>query len=165
MVNAKLDSTGELWVYYGAAAGSTTDFTFDVTGYYVSGSGGYYYPIPSTRIFDTRSTGKLKANSPALVKASGLAGVPAFGAAGSPTGVVGNLTVTGPSAAGQMGVTNLTSAPTITTVSFPSGDARAGEACSLLWISGVWLGYVAPSGATTDATFDLAGFFSAASSY
>ena len=99
-VTVALGAGGTLSATYLAPAGATTDFIFDVTGYFVpDASGATYVPLTPARLLDTRVanglTGTFGANTPRTFQVSGRGGVPA-----NATAVTGNLTVTGQSTAG-----------------------------------------------------------------
>ena len=124
-VTLALGAGGTLSATYMAASGST-DFIFDVTGYFVpDATGATYVPLTPARLLDTRVgnglSGKFSARAPRTFQVSGRGGVPSTAVA-----VTGNLTVTGQTTAGYVFLgPNPTPAPTSSTLNFPVGDSRA----------------------------------------
>jgi hypothetical protein len=80
---------------------------------------------------------------------------------GNATAVTGVLTVKGSSAAGWVAVTpEPNNAPTTSTINFPKGDARSTGVTVPLGSGGkLSLTFGAVAGATTDAIFDVTGYF------
>jgi hypothetical protein len=164
-VTVKLDGSGMLGAVWSGAAGSTANLLFDVTGYFVSGSGGaMFVPLEPTRLIDTRVnlpfTGPVARATPVTITITGHAGVP-IGA----TGISGNLTVTLQKAGGLMTVAphlDPVVQPLFSTINFPKGDNRAnGFDVSLLQPAGT-LAFVYEStaaGATTHFVVDVTGYF------
>jgi hypothetical protein len=108
------------------ASGGSTDFVFDVTGYFVPGTAGAsYLALPPARLLDSRFgnglSGPFSANLPRSFQVAGRGGVPAGAVA-----VTGNLTVTNQTRAGAayLGPDPLV-APGSSTLNFPLGDNRA----------------------------------------
>jgi hypothetical protein len=154
-------------VYDGAPAGATTHVIFDVTGYFVAGaSGAQFVPLLPNRLLDSRVgnglSGKFQtgiARTFGVVnRSAGDAGrnVPANAVAAT-----GNLTVTGQTRAGWLTITPVAdNQPPTSTLNFPVGDSRAngvtvalgGGSLSVVYNGGT-------SGDTTDAIFDVTGYF------
>ena len=121
-----LGAGGTLSATYLYTVGATTDFIFDVTGYFVpDATGATYVPLTPARLLDTRVgnglSGKFTANTPRTFQVTGRGGVPA-----NATGVTGNFTVTNQTAAGAAFLgPNSTASPATSTLNFPLGDTRA----------------------------------------
>jgi spore germination protein YaaH/serine protease inhibitor ecotin len=119
-----------------------------------------YYPLPPTRILDTRKAvslaGPFSSHVARYFQVTGVT-VPA-----NATAVTGNLTVTGQTSPGYLyiGPTAMNN-PTSSTLNFPAGDDRANEVTVALGIGGVlWVTYAAPTvGPTADVIFDVTGYF------
>ena len=164
-VSVPLNATGDLWIVYKAAAGSTTDIILDVTGYYLNDpSGMLFYPLSPGRTLDSRPgvalsglTGFFNTGVPRKLVAGGHWGVPDGAGA-----ITGNLTVVGQTAAGFVSVT-LTNQPNPTTsnLNFPLGDTRAnGITVPLAGGSDAWIVYKAStSGKRTHLILDVSGYF------
>jgi hypothetical protein len=161
-ITVALGESGKLYFVWVGAAESTADLLFDVTGYFVMGTGGSrYIPLDPIRMADTRSglpaQGPIGIASPVVVPVAGKGHV---GLAA--TGVTGNLTVVGQTAGGF-----LTAAPVATTtmtatstLNFPAGDVRA-NAFDLRLAGDGSLGvvYFAATGAKTNFVLDITGYF------
>jgi hypothetical protein len=145
---------------------NTTDLIFDKTGEFYQGmDGNKYWPLPSTRVLDTRpasrigTTTTLVSKGVSTFKVAGVGAVPAAAVA-----VTGNLTVVGQSAAGYVtlarsGLVSGTS-PSTSTINFPVGDIRAnGVTIGLDSTGSLSAQYSAVSGATVDIIFDVTGWF------
>jgi hypothetical protein len=175
-VTVPIGAGGLISVNYGAPAGNTADVAFDLTGYFVDGTGGAtYHALTPNRLLDSRPTGAGHVNV-------GLTGPLSAGAhqtfnvtdqlpldvtSNVPVGAVavtGNLTVTGQTAAGMLslGPDPLDTATTAS-IYFPRGDNRAtgvtielgaGGTLSVLYTSST-------AGATTHAVFDVTGYMAA----
>ena len=108
------------------AGTGTTDFIFDVTGYFVpDASGASYVPMSPARLLDSRFgnglSAKFNANLPRSFQVSGRGGVPA-----NAVGVTGNFTVTNQTAAGAAFLGPVpTASPATSTLNFPAADNRA----------------------------------------
>ena len=81
-----------------------------------------------------------------------------------PAGAValtGNLTVTGQTAAGYLALTSASTVkPGTSTLNFPVGDTRANGVTIALGAGGkLWIIYMARTGATAQAVFDVTGYF------
>jgi Fibronectin type III domain len=168
-VTVPLGSGGKLSLTYGAPAGNTAAGTFDVTGYFVIGTGGStYFALTPNRILDSRTaigamTGGLTAGTPRGFAVTGqtpsvtTTNVPADAIA-----VTGTLTVTGQTAPGflSLGPDALPS-PTTASLYFPKGDNRATGLTIELGAGGTLnVTYTsAVAGATTNVVFDVNGYF------
>ncbi len=162
-VTVPLTLDGQLWATYVAASSlATTNLIFDVTGYFTpDASGSTYHTLTPARILDTRTaiglTGKFVSTTARSLTVAGAGGVPAGAIA-----VTGNLTVTGQTGAGYVGLT-LTSQsnPTTSTLNFPLADSRAnGVTVPLSAGADLWSTYVASSSsASTNLLFDVTGYF------
>jgi hypothetical protein len=160
-VTVALGADGSLSVTYSAPAGAATHVVFDVTGYFVPGSGGAtYVALSPTRLLDTRSgnglAGAFSAGIPRSFDVAGRGGVPDNAIA-----VTGNLTVTGQSAAGFLSLgPDPAPVPTNSTLNFPAGDSRANGVTVALGADGsLSVTYSAPAGAATHVVFDVTGYF------
>ena len=159
-VTVRLGAGGTLQAVFVAAAGATTQLIFDVTGYYLAGSGGAaYVPIPPVRTVDTRiGLGLAKPLAHGSIKSFSLASyVPAGTAA-----VSANETITGQTTAGFVAIApSLTWPTTTSTINFPVADNRANGIVvpvdGSLSLSAVFSG--GSSKATTQLIFDLSGYF------
>ncbi len=159
-VTVQLGAGGTLQAVYGAGAGATTQLIFDVTGYYLAGSGGAaYVPISPVRTVDTRiPLGLTKPLADGSIQSFSLAGYVPSGT----VAVSGNVTITGPSTSGFVAVApSLTWPATTSTINFPKGDTRANgivvpvngsRALSTVFAGG-------SSKATAQLIFDLTGYF------
>ena len=159
-VTLALGAGGTLSATYLYTAGATTDFIFDVTGYFVPNTtGATYVPLTPARLLDTRVgnglSGPFTANTPRTFQVSGRGGVPA-----NATGVTGNFTVTNQTAAGAAFLgPNSTATPATSTLNFPLGDTRANGVTLALGAGGTLSAtYIAASG-STDFIFDVTGYF------
>ncbi len=164
-------------VYRSSTAAATTDLIFDVTGYFVPGSGGAtYHSLAPGRVLDTRPSGGgvthiggLSKLSNRTVKSFPVAGVKALGwssalVPSSATGVTGNLTVTGATSAGfvSLGPT-MTSSPSTSSVNVTAGSTVANGvsvALSFGRLAAVWDG---TAGSSANVIFDVTGYFTAGS--
>jgi hypothetical protein len=161
-VTVALSGSGSLWLTYAAPTlGPTADVVFDVTGYFMSGTGGArYVPLSPSRLLDTRYGNGLSGPFAARVArpfaVAGRGGVPS-----GATAVTGNLTVTGQTDRGYLyiGPTPVNN-PTSSTLNFPRGDDRANGATVALDGSGTLsITYAGPAGTTAHAIFDVTGYF------
>lgn len=168
-VTVPLGSGGKLSLTYGAPAGNTAAGTFDVTGYFVTGTGGStYFALTPNRILDSRTaigamTGGLTAGTARGFAVTGqtpsntTTNVPADAIA-----ITGTLTVTGQTAPGflSLGPDALPS-PTTASLYFPKGDNRATGLTIKLGAGGTLnVTYTsAVAGATTNVIFDVNGYF------
>lgn len=127
-----LSPQGTVGAWYGAGSGNTVHLVIDVTGYFLTGSGGAgYVPFGPHRVLDTRPnsgivnlSGRFTGGQHRVIQIAGMYGLPASGM----VAVTGNLTVVAPSGAAR-GLVFLgpdpTDAPTSSTINFPRGDTRA----------------------------------------
>ena len=158
-VTLALGPGGSLSATYMASSG-TTDFVFDVTGYFVPDqSGSTYLPLTPARLLDSRFanglSGAFSANAPRTFQVTGRDGVPSGAVA-----VTGNFTVTNQTSAGAgfLGP-NSTASPTTSTINFPVGDSRANGVTLALGAGGTLSAtYMAPSG-SAHFIFDVTGYF------
>ena len=150
-------------VYVSGRPGATTQFVFDVTGWFTpDASGATYHPQTPVRLLDTRSgnglSGPFMTGAPQAFQVTGRSGVP-----DNATAVTGNLTVVGQTSAGYafLGPT-AAAAPLSSTLNVPLGDTRANGVSVQLGPGGelgaVWIG---KPGSTTQLVFDLTGYFTA----
>jgi spore germination protein YaaH len=152
-------SNGNLQVEYRAGSGRHTQFVFDVTGYFVPGlSGATFVPLTPGRIVDSRVRqglpGALKAAAGGRFAVRGMASVPL-----SAVAVVGNLTVTGQSAAGWLALSP-TTAVTTSNLNFPArGNLANGFTCPLGANGSLTVTYGAAAGATTQVVVDVLGYY------
>jgi spore germination protein YaaH len=128
-------SGGKLQAEYVGKKGTSVQFLFDVTGYFVPGlSGATFVPLTPGRLVDSRIkvgfTGPLKTGTSAAFPASGKVSVHTIAVA-----VVGNLTITGQTSAGWLGVGPLPSSA-VSTLNFPLGDVRSNGFVSFIGAGG-----------------------------
>jgi spore germination protein YaaH len=153
-----LDS-GNLAVEFVGTTGATTQFVFDVTGYFVPDlSGATFVPLAPGRIVDSRKAqgfkGPLKNGSSVAVAASGLASVHSIAIA-----VVGNLTVTSQTSSGwlSIGPARTTDASTL---NFPLRDDRANGFASLLGPGGtLTVTFGGAKGSSVQVVVDILGYY------
>ena len=161
-VTMPLGAGGKLWAVFKSYAGARVDLIFDVTGYYVSGSGGdMYVPIPPGRLVDTRYdigiTDPLPTRSARTTAIAGRYLMPL-----SATAVTGNVVVVGQTSEGYVALTKTPTAyPTTSTINFPRGDIRANGICTPLASGTGTLSatFVGRSGSRTDLVIDITGYF------
>ena len=174
-VTVGLAPDGSLQAVYRATGGATTNVIFDVTGYFLPGTGGAtYHPLAPGRILDTRPTGggvthigpfyKLPNRT---VKTFPIAGVKALGwssalVPASAVGVTGNVTVTNATSKGYVAIgPTMTTTPSTSTANVAAGSNVANGVTVALSggkLSIVWCGTV---GSSADVIFDVTGFFTA----
>jgi hypothetical protein len=128
-------SGGELQAEYVGKTGTSVQFLFDVTGYFVPGlSGATFVPLTPGRLVDSRIklgfTGPLKTGASASFAASGQVSIHTIAVA-----VVGNLTITGQTSAGWLGVGPVPSSA-VSTLNFPIGDVRSNGFVSFIGANG-----------------------------
>ena len=162
-VTVGLSPGGALSVTFVAPApGPTAHVVFDVTGYFVSDSGGAtYVPLNPARILDTRNgtglSGPSSSHAARTFAAAGHGGVPSNAVA-----VTGNLTVTAQTGPGYLflGPTAMND-PTSSTLNFPVGDDRANGVSVALSAGGTLsVTFVAPNpGPIAHVIFDVTGYF------
>jgi hypothetical protein len=161
-ITVRLAGDGSLSLVWIAAAGKTSHFLFDVTGYYLANlTGSKFYPLSPGRVLDTRNgtglSGTFKTNIARPLPVEGHVGVPAAAIA-----VAGNLTVVGQTAGGYVSMTQVaTNSPTTSTLNFPVADVRAnGVTGPLSGAGSVGLVYKgSASGASTNLILDITGYF------
>ncbi len=160
-VTVALGAGGTLSITYVAGAGQTSQAIFDVTGYFVpDASGSTYIPLTPARLLDSRSgnglSGVFVANHARTFQVTGRGGVPANAVA-----VTGNLTVTQQTSAGNLYLgPDAIDSPTSSTLNFPRGDNRANGVTVALGAGGTLsITYVAGAGQTSQAIFDVTGYF------
>ncbi len=154
---------GDVSIVYKAASG-TTDVLVDISGYYSSLGGGLlFYPLPPSRLLDTRSgvlssalAGSFSAGTSRSFVADGLAGIPYLG-----DSLTGNLTVVGQTKAGFVSLTAVPIAkPMTSTLNLPAGDVRANGVTAFIGFDGNdSLIYIATHGAKTQLILDVTGYF------
>ena len=156
-----LSATGTLSATFMSNPGNTTDLVFDVTGYYTTDtSGAKFVPISPARIFDTRSssgalTGKIKANTPRTFTVGGANGIPANAA-----GVTGNVTIVNETNGWALYLgPDSTSTPSTSTINFSTGDVKGNGLTVALASGKLSVTYMSTAGNTTDAVFDVTGYF------
>jgi GH25 family lysozyme M1 (1,4-beta-N-acetylmuramidase) len=129
----------------------------------VSIPGATYFALSPSRLVDTRAKkglthGALKAGVASTFQVTGVGAnpVPADAVA-----VTGNLTVTGQTAAGYFALTSVaTNKPRYSTLNFPLGDTRANGVTIPLGSGGkLGLVYMAHSGSSAQAIFDVTGYY------
>ncbi len=142
-------------------ASTATDVVFDVTGYFVNGSGATYFPMEPRRFLDTRNgTGlrhRFESNTPRTLQIAGVGDVPAGAAA-----ITGNVVVDAPNTSGHIAVTQHPApTPPTSTLNFPAGDIRANNfTVSLAADGSIGITFVGYSpGVTTDVVLDVTGYF------
>jgi spore germination protein YaaH len=153
-------AAGQLQVEYVAKAGTSVQFIFDVTGYFVPGlSGATFVPVSPARLVDSRTglgyVGPLATGSTAGVAVSGHASVDPVAVA-----VVGNLTVTGQTSGGWLAAAPGRATNT-STLNFPVGDNRANGFVSVFGSGGsltITYGGGA-NGAKTHFVVDVMGYY------
>ncbi len=167
-VSVALTVTGSLWAVYKAPAGSHADVLFDVTGYYVPGTGGLrFFPLNPGRRLDGRPgvnlglPGVFHASISRALDVDGHLGVPVGAAA-----ITANLTVTGQTKLGYASLTpDPNNNPATSTINFPVGDNRAnGVTVPLSTVTpgppgNTSLVYKAVSTGTTYLLLDITGYF------
>ena len=155
-----LTPSGSTVAYVEPKPTGTTDFIFDVSGYFSSSpSGSTYVPLTPARLLDSRFgnglSGKFGANAPRTFQVTGRGGVPATAVA-----VTGNFTVTNATNAGAAFLgPNSTANPSTSTINFPVGDNRANGVTLALGSGGTLSATYLASSGTTDFVFDVTGYF------
>jgi spore germination protein YaaH len=151
---------GNLQVEYWGSPGGSTQFVFDVTGYFVDGmAGATFVPLPPGRVVDSRIgqgfNGPLQMTHGAGFAVQGNVSVPLAAVA-----AVGNLTVTGQTSNGWLNAAPAATSAT-STLNFPVGDDRANGFVSLLGPGGrLVVTYGGPgTTATTYVVVDIVGYY------
>jgi hypothetical protein len=160
-----LDPAGLLEAVYKAAPGARTHLVFDATGYFTADDGGSgYHGLTPARFLDSRLATGPTTGSP-LAPGAPLAIEVAGRTVGSVTipddavAITGNLTVTGQTSGGYLTLTpSADTAPTTSTLNFPSGDTRGNAFIAPLGSDGRV--HVVYSGTgTVHAILDVTGYF------
>jgi hypothetical protein len=171
-----LGAGGKLFFTFVApSAGQRTQVVFDVTGYFMPGTGGgAFHALTPARILDSRPTvpsgnptnvglaGAFKSHVARTFQVIGMGGVP-----GGATAVTGNLTVTQQGSLGYLFIGPVPmNWPTTSTLNFPIGDNRANAVTVTLGSGGTLSVTYAASNLSTAAhvIFDVAGYFTPATS-
>jgi hypothetical protein len=170
-VTVGLASDGSLGVVLDGSAttpNATANVVFDVTGYFVPGTGeSTYYPLTTpTRMVDSRTdlgiTGALTGWTAKTFQVTGKNGIPA-----GATSVTGTVTVVSQSAAGYFAIEpTANNAPTWSTLDFPTGAGYSASFTGALSSSGslsVLYRGTTYSTATAHVIVDITGFFVAGS--
>jgi len=172
-VTVPLASGGKLdFMYWASSSSATIDIVFDVTGYFLQGSGGAtYHVLTPVRALDSRTpyptgttvfTSRVKQT---VAIATADTGVPADAVA-----VTGNVTIVpvgttvGKTAAGFVTVApTLVSGtqPLTSTINFPASDTRANGVTVPLASGGKldFMYWAGRSGPTLNVLFDVTGYF------
>jgi hypothetical protein len=162
-VTVALGTGGTLSItYVGLFSSATAHVIFDVTGYFVPGTGGAkYVALSPARMLDTRSgtglSGAFFSHVARGFVVAGPASVPA-----NATAVTGNLTVTLQANPGYLYIGPVAvNYPTSSTLNFPLSDDRANAVTVALGAGGTLsVTYVAPdNSAATHVIFDVTGYF------
>jgi hypothetical protein len=161
-ITVRLAGDGSLSLVWIAASGKTSQFLFDVTGYYLANlTGSKFYPLSPGRVLDTRNgtglSGTFKTDVARTLTVRGHVGVPAPAIA-----VTGNLTVVGQTKSGYVSMTqSATNSPTTSTLNFPVADVRANGVTGPLSGGGsVGLVYKgSATGSSTNLILDITGYF------
>jgi len=156
-VHAALAANGTLSI----TASTATNVVFDVTGYFVDGSGASFYPIDPARLIDTRTGlglgGRFLSGVPRRAQAAGVGSVPAEAVA-----ITGNVVAVGPDTGGYVSVTTEPiAAPATSTVNVRARDIKANNFAVALGPGGtiglVFVGTI--PAATTDIVVDVTGYY------
>ncbi|MGD0121936.1 MAG: hypothetical protein ABSC46_05200 [Candidatus Limnocylindrales bacterium] len=171
-----LGAGGKLGLTFVApSAGQTAHAVFDVTGYFMPGTGGgAFHALTPARILDSRPTvpsgnptnvglsGPFRSHVARTFQVIGMGGVPA-----GATAVTGNLTVTQQTSLGYLEIGPIAmNWPSSSTLNFPVGDNRANAVTVTLGSGGTLATTYAASDLSTTAhvIFDVAGYFTPATS-
>jgi len=155
-----LGAGGTLSAVYVSSNPGSVQLIFDVTGFFVSGgSGAVFVPLNPARLLDSRSgnglSGDFSMGDPRTFEVAGRGGVPADAVA-----VTGNLTVVGQSRSGHFALGPSVGPDSSSTLNFPAVDVRAnGVAVALGGGGGLSNVYIASGSGSTDAVFDVTGYF------
>ena len=156
-----LSSTGTLSATYMSSGLNTTDFVFDVTGYYTAdGTGASFLPVSPVVAVDSRVgnglSSQLTANSPRVVQVTGRGGVPAD--ASAVTGVVSVVNQTS-SFALFVGPAP-TAKPLTSSLNFVKGDVNANGTTVALGAGGTLsFTYMSGAGNKTNVVMSVTGYF------
>ncbi len=151
-------SGGKLQAEYWGPAGTSVQFVFDVTGYFVPGlSGATFVPVAPGRVVDSRTAngfaGPIKSGGSATFPVVGLASIKQTAVA-----VVGNLTCTSQTSYGWLAI-GPGRTTTTSTLNFPKGDNRANGFVSLLGTAGKLTVTYSNTGGSTQAIVDILGYY------
>jgi hypothetical protein len=142
-------------------ASTSTNVVFDVTGYFVAGSGSTFYPIGPTRFLDTRNgtglAGEFASNAPRALQIAGVDGVPP-----EATAITGNVVAVSPRFSGYIAVTQFpVASPPTSALNFPANDIRANNFTVALAPDGsIGITFVGwGPGATSNVVVDVTGYF------
>jgi len=117
--------------------------------------GGIYFTVTPCRVFDSRSSSPFAAGSQTAVPVAGQCGIPS-----NATSVALNLTVTGPTAPGNIRLfADGTSLPLTSTLNYTSGLTRANNAIVRVGASGAVALYVSQASGSAHVVLDVAGYF------
>jgi hypothetical protein len=151
------------FTYAAPTLGPIADIIFDVTGYFITGTGGaVYVPLDPARLLDSRINVGINGALPShtaesFTVASSTGVVPTNAVA-----VTGNLTVTQQQTLGFLycGPDSMNN-PTSSTLNFPYGDDRAnGVTVALSGDGKLYVTFAAPTTSpTAHAIFDVTGYF------
>ena len=161
-VTMALSASGTISVVYVSIAGAFCEIVFDVTGYFTNDtSGDTYHPLAPVRLADSRlSFGltRLQNRAPQVLPIAGHSGIPANAVA-----ITGNVVSVGSSYGGYFALTTSPTAnPGTSTLNFPKADTRANGVTMALGSGGaIAITYAGLSGASSDAVFDVTGYFTA----
>ncbi len=152
---------GGVGIVWKGSTGARTNVIFDVTGYFLPGSGGAtYHPLDAARVLDSRVANGLSGVFPRN-------GVRSFQATGRGTVPVDAVAVTGgavvvvPSASGWL-ILGPGGAPlgATSTINVPKGDIRANGLTIKAGSGGVIAGvYQGSTGASANVIFDITGYY------
>ena len=165
-VTVALSPEGTVAAWYGAAAGAVVHVIIDVTGYFLTGTGGAgYVAYGPHRVMDTRTgsgvpglTGAFVEGTSQKIQIAGVAGLPGSGI----VAVTGNLTVVKPTVGGFVSLgPDPTTTPATSTINFPRGDVRANNVVVPVnpdgTLSAVYISASASS--TVNMVLDISGYF------
>jgi hypothetical protein len=156
--------SGTIQAVWDGTNGSSADFLLDVTGYFLSGSGGLsFYLLDPYRVLDSSQGTGLSgsfatgtARTLAVGGTGGSAGVPADAA-----GIAGNLTLVSPSSAGYAVVSpSISGIPSSSTVNTSAGVSVANGFDVPLDTTGqLMLGWYGTIGSTANLSLDVNGYW------
>ena len=156
----RLDS-GRVGIVWKGTPGARANVIFDVTGYFLAGTGGAtYHPLDAARVLDTRIpnglAGVFPRNSVRTFQGTGRGTVPVDAVA-----VTGGATVVVPSASGWLilGPGGVPLGAT-STINIPKGDIRANGVALKVGSGGSLAGvYQGAVGAAAHVIFDITGYY------
>lgn len=160
-VTIAVGAGGTLSATFLSHAGNTTDFIFDVTGYYApDSSGAQFVPIAPVRLLDTRAnnglSGKFSSNTPRWLQITGRSGIPATTQA-----IAGNVTVVDETYGWAVYVgPDASASPTSSSTNFVKGDIIGnGLVVATRSDGAVGITYMSIGGQTTNVVLDVSGYF------